>query len=234
MKLGIMQPYFLPYIGYWQLLNAVDKYVIYDDVDFIKGGWINRNRILLNGEPHFLNVPMVGASSNKLINEVGVQNNNKIKKKHLKLIDAAYHKAPQYDNIKPLIESIILQEQDNLAEYLVYSIKKICEYLEIDTELIISSSLNKDTTLKGKDKVISICKLLGADEYYNAIGGKELYSVNEFADQSINLKFLETDKIKYKQFDNIKFVSNLSILDVLMFNETKEVQNYLKKYKMEK
>lgn len=228
-----MQPYFLPYIGYWQLLNAVDKYVIYDDVNYIKGGWINRNQILLNNEPHFINVPMIGSSSNKLINEIGVQQNEKLKNKNIKLIDSAYKRAPQYDIIKPIIDRIILHDEENLAKYIIFSINQICEYLDINTEIIISSALNKNTNLKGKDKVIHICKLLNADEYYNAIGGKELYSVEEFASKGISLRFLESEHIEYCQFKKECFAANLSILDILMFNDKQTVQKYLTRYRIE-
>lgn len=112
MKLGIMQPYFVPYIGYWQLMNAVDEYVIYDDVNFIKGGWINRNRILVNDQPKYFNVPMLGASSMKHINEVGVNNDPKLIRKNLDQLMRAYSKAPYYDKVFPLMEKILTSEKE--------------------------------------------------------------------------------------------------------------------------
>lgn len=231
MKLGIMQPYFFPYIGYWQLMNAVDKYVIYDDVNFIKGGWVNRNRILMNGEPKFINVKMSGSSPNKLINEIEVANDCVYKKKFLKTMENCYSKAPYYFQVINIIEDIINNEEKNLAKYLEYSIKKICEYLEINTEIIISSEINKDNSLKAKDKVIEICKILGADEYYNSIGGQSLYSYDEFEDNGLKLNFLKTDMIEYTQFNN-QFVQNLSILDVIMFNSVEQIKLMLEKYKI--
>ena len=231
MKIGIMQPYFLPYIGYWQLLNAVDKYVIYDDVNFIKGGWINRNRMLVNGEPKLFNIQMQGASPNKLINEIEVSNNTVWKKKLLKTIENSYRKAPFYTDVFPIIEEIINYDECNLAKYLANSIKKVCNYLNIETELIVSSTLYKDNSLKAQEKVIEICKELKATEYYNAIGGQELYSYEEFKDVDIKLSFLKSNEIKYKQLKD-EFVANLSILDVLMFNSINDVRNFLNQYEL--
>lgn len=229
MKLGIMQPYFIPYIGYWQLMNAVDKYIVYDDVNFIKGGWINRNRILVNGEPKYFNIPMLGASPYKLINEVEVNHNEKLKNKNMRVIEGAYQKAPYYNEVKDLLEKIMNGEQKSISDFILNSFKIINEYLKIDTELILSSTLNKDCSLKGQDKVLSICELLGATEYYNAIGGQELYSFEEFKKHGIDLKFLETGKIEYKQFHN-EFQSNLSIIDVMMFNSKDKVKEFLNQY----
>lgn len=226
MKLGIMQPYFFPYIGYWQLMNAVDTYVIYDDVNFIKGGWINRNRILLNGEVKYFNVPMLGASPFKLINEVFVNNEPVLIKKNLKIIEAAYKKAPYFHEVYPLIEKVLNCGKDNIAEYITESFKIINNYLDIKTNLIVSSSIDKDCSLKGQDKVISICKILGATEYYNAVGGQSLYSFEDFQNAGLELKFLKTNDIEYKQFEN-NFEPNLSIIDVLMFNSKEEVKNML-------
>ena len=231
MKIGIMQPYFLPYIGYWQLLNAVDKYIIYDDVNYIKGGWINRNRILISKEIKYFTVKLNGASPNKLINEVEVSNDKIYKKKMLKTIEESYKKTPFFNIVFSIIKEIIENEEDNLAKYLKYSIEKICNYLEIKTELLLSSELEKDNSLRGKDKVISICKKLEATEYYNAIGGQELYSFEEFKDNGIELKFLKTEEIKYKQFNN-EFISNLSILDVMMFNSKEKTKKFLNSYSL--
>lgn len=229
MKLGIMQPYFVPYIGYWQLMNAVDKYVVYDDVNFIKGGWINRNRILLNGQPQYFNLPMLGASPNKLINEVGVNNNPAFIAKNLRIIEGAYKKAPYYAEVYPLIEKILNCGKDNIAELIAESFRIINEYLGITTELIVSSTLDKDCSLRAQDKVLHICELLGATEYYNAIGGQELYSFSDFAERGIKLKFLKTGHVEYPQFKN-EFQSNLSILDVMMFNSVEEIQAHLNNY----
>lgn len=223
MKLGIMQPYFFPYIGYWQLLNAVDEYVVYDDVNFIKGGWINRNRILVGNEIKYFNVPMIGASSYKKINEIEVDMNPGIRNKLIRTIEINYFKAPYYDKAFEVFRKVVTQEESNLARYLYYSIEAICEYLGITTKLLISSEINKNNCLKGEDKVLQICKILNASEYYNAIGGKELYSKENFLHDGIELKFVKTSD----------GVPNLSILDVMMNNSIGEIRNMLQDYELQ-
>jgi len=229
LKLGIMQPYFLPYIGYWQLMNAVDQYVVYDDVNYIKGGWIGRNRILVNGAPKYFNLPLLGASPNKLIREVVVNPNPAERGKAVRQIEAAYKKAPHFAAVMPLLEEIMSCEKESVADFLMESFHVIGEYLGIRTELILSSQLNKDCSLRGQEKVLAICQLLGASEYYNAIGGQELYSREAFAKQGIDLRFLKTGDIAYPQFGE-SFEPHLSILDVMMFCSQEEIRELLQKY----
>ena len=226
MKLGIMQPYFFPYIGYWQLMNEVN---IYDDVNYIKGGWVNRNRILMNGKPQYFNLPMIGASPNKLIKEVQVNNDPKIIAKNLNTIDVAYHKAPYFSDVFPLIKRCLECGMPDVASYIKASFEIINKYLGIETELLVSSSLRKDCSLKGQEKVISICKLLGADEYYNAIGGQSLYSSEEFNKFQLKLGFLKTNNISYEQTGG-EFQPNLSIIDVMMFNSVEDIHRLLNDY----
>lgn len=230
MKVGIMQPYFFPYIGYWQLINAVDKYVIYDDVNYIKGGWINRNNILIQGDSKFVNLQIVKASPNKLINETKVLCNFKHNEKLLKTIKESYSKAPFFKETFSLVSSIINQNEDNLAKYLTFLIKNICGYLDVNTEILISSDITKRNDLKGQDNVIEICKNLHASKYINAIGGQNLYSYTEFRDNGIELKFLKTNNIKYVQFQKEGFIPNLSIIDIMMFNSPSEIRNMLNEY----
>ena len=229
MKLGIMQPYFLPYMGYWQLMNLVDKYVIFDDVNYIVRGWVNRNRILLNGCPMYLTIPLSAASKNKLINEIQVDTISKLIPKALKTIDTAYHKAPYFSGIFPMAEKILLCDKRGLVDYIINSFILIREYLGIHSELILSSNIHKDNSLKGQDKIIQICEILGTDEYVNAIGGQDLYNRDEFAHKDIKLSFLRTDEIVYPQFGN-DFQKNLSILDTMMFNSKSEVKEMLTKF----
>ncbi len=232
MKVGIMQPYFVPYIGYWQLMNAVDMYVVYDDVNYINRGWINRNRILVEGQPKYFNVPMTGASQNKRIFEVKVNHDSKLIEKNLRMIECAYRRAPFYQEVYDLLEKILYCGKNDLGSYIMCSFHTICAYLKIETELIFSSSLDKNNDLRGKDKIISICELLKATEYYNAIGGKELYSKEEFGERGIALRFVRTDKIEYPQFGN-EFQPNLSIIDVMMFNSVERIQEMLSMYTLE-
>lgn len=226
-----MQPYFFPYIGYWQLINAVDKFVIYDDVNFINRGWINRNNVLINGGKKLINLRMHNASQNKLINEIEVLGDNIFNNKLLKSIESNYKKAPCFSEAYQTIERIINQNEKNLAKYLEFQIRQVCDYLSIDTEIVVSSSIKKDNELKGQDKIIEICKVLGAEEYINAIGGQKLYSNEDFAAHGIELKFLKTGEIEYVQFKN-QFVPNLSIIDVMMFNEPNKINEMLDDYEL--
>ena len=232
MKLGIMQPYFFPYLGYWQLINAVDKFVIYDDVNYIKGGWINRNRILLNGSAHYINMYMNGASSNKKINEIDLEKNIHMLNKNIKMLEAAYKDAPFFGKVFPLIKKVLYNfDVNNIAEYIENIIREILIYLDISTEVIMSSNIKKNNCLKAQDKVIEICKILNADEYVNAIGGQSLYSKKAFSEEGIELKFIKENDIVYKQYDN-EFVRDLSIIDVLMFNSKEDVKKLLQEYNL--
>ena len=228
MKLGIMQPYFLPYIGYFQLIKAVDKYVVYDDVNYINKGWINRNNILLNGQKHLFTLSLLGVSQNKLINEILVEQNQS---KLLKTLETAYKKAPHFENVFPVVKNIFDYENKNLAKFVGNSIIQIADYLNIKTEFIYSSEIKKDNALKGQEKILYLCKILGTSNYINAIGGQELYDKEIFTQNNIELNFLKTEIVEYKQFKN-DFVSYLSILDVMMFNAPEEINAMLDKFEL--
>ena len=228
MKLGIMQPYFLPYIGYFQLIEAVDKFVIYDDVQFIKGGWINRNNILLNNRRFLFNLLLKGASSNKLITDIHVQENQS---KLIKTIESAYKKAPMYNIVFPLFLQIMSFKEKNLARFVGNSIEELCKYMRIHTQLVYSSDLKKDSSLKAQEKILHICRLLDVDNYLNAIGGQVLYTKSDFENCGVRLNFIKTELISYKQF-NDEFIPNLSIIDILMFNSIEEVDVMLNKFEL--
>lgn len=228
MKLAIMQPYFMPYIGYWQLMAAVDKYVVFDDVNFIKRGWINRNNILVNGQPYLFSIALKEASQNKLINEIEIADDfSKLRK----TIGMAYKKAPYFEALHPLLDSIFEFEEKNLACFLYNSIIKVAEYLNLQTEFVLSSNLCNDKSLKGEEKIIDICRLLNATEYYNAIGGQELYHTDRFVEEQLILKFLQPYLKPYKQYGT-EFVPGLSMIDVLMFNTPAQVRNLLSDYEL--
>ncbi|OCL22930.1 hypothetical protein A9G07_07665 [Gilliamella sp. wkB72] len=231
MKIGIMQPYFFPYMGYWQLINAVDKYVIYDDVNFIKNGWINRNNILLNGKKYLVTLPLDGASSFLLINQIRTTSKTKDKEKVLKTIAQSYKKAPYFENVISIVENTIMNESKFICDALIYSIKSVINYLDIKTEILISSELDKDNSLSSEDKVIHICKLLNGNNYLNAIGGQELYNKSNFEKQNLQLSFLKMNQQNYKQLSN-DFVPNLSMIDVLMFNSPSSIREMLNDYEV--
>lgn len=231
MNIGIMQPYFFPYIAYWQLIAAVDVFVIYDDINYIKNGWINRNNILLNGQKHLITIPLSDASPFKPINETKITSNIKDKEKILKTIKYAYSKSTYYKEVFSIIEQTIMHESQNISEATTYSIKKICQYLDIKTDIRLSSSISKNNELKGYEKVIQIVKLFDGTNYINAIGGLSLYSKNDFAKEGILLNFIKTLSFEYQQFDN-EFVPNLSIIDIMMFNGKEEIKRMLGNYEL--
>jgi len=228
MKLGMMQPYFFPYIGYFQLIDTVDVYVIADDLNFIKNGYIKKNSILDNGAPAMISLQLVGASQNRLINEIEVGDNAD---KLLTGIQRRYAKAPYFKDTFSLLQTILLNDEKNLAKFLGHSLIKISDYLGIHTRFLYSSEIEKNSTLKFDARIIDVCKVVGADHYINAIGGKELYDKKHFEEEGIKLSFIDTDAITYRQFDK-EFVSNLSIIDVMMFNSKKEIVLMLEKYRL--
>ena len=228
MKLGIMQPYFLPYIGYFQLIQLVDIYVVADDLNFIKNSYIKKNSILDNGAPALISLELIGASQNKLINEIDVGNNTD---KLLTAIQRRYAKAPYFKDVFPLLQTILSSKEKNLARFLGYSLMKISSYLGMQTKILYSSEIEKNNDLKFDARIIDICKRVGADHYINAIGGQALYDKEEFAEEGIKLNFIDTNDIVYEQFGKA-FVSNLSIIDVLMFNSKDEIKTMLDAYKL--
>ena len=229
MKLAIMQPYLFPYIGYFQLIKAVDAFVVYDDVNFIKGGWINRNFILSQGGKSRITLQLQGASPNLLINQVLVGGN---KVKLLKSIQQSYSKAPQFSSVYPLIESVLLYDETNLAKFIDYGLQQICSYLGISPKWYLSSDLKKDTTLCGQDKVLSICAELSVSQYINVPGGRDIYNGEAFSSQGIKLSFIQPKEIKYSQFGK-EFEPGLSIIDVMMFNDFEQCSNLLKRYSLD-
>lgn len=226
MTLGSNQPYLFPYIGFWQLMNISDIYVISDSMQYMRKGYINRNNILFEGKRHLFTLEVLGVHTETLINEVTV---GRSPLKIIRTIAHAYKKAPYFEEVYPMLEEIFLNDEKNLAKYLANSIEKIAQYLDMDTKFIYLSDLQGETSLRGQDRVIDICKRVKADRYINAIGGQELYDKKDFLQEGIKLNFLKTGDIEYKQFYD-EFVPNLSIIDVMMFNSKDEIKEILKKY----
>ena len=223
MNLAVMQPYLFPYIGYWQLIDAVDIFVIYDDVNFIKQGYINRNKILQNQKAHLFTLELLGASSNKKINDIKIGGNSN---KLLRTIKQNYSKSPFYKDVFQVLEEILNNEEKELSKFLGFSLVKIAKYLNIDTKFLYSSDIKNDKTFKAQDRLIEMSKILNATGYINSIGGIELYDKEVFSQNDINLSFLKTHEISYKQFNN-EFVPNLSIIDILMFNDKEKIKEIL-------
>ena len=228
MKLAIMQPYFFPYLGYFQLIHAVDTFVVYDDVNFIKGGWINRNYILSHGQKVRITLQLLGASPNRLINQISVAEN---RGKLLRTLQQNYARAPYLADVLPMLEEILGFEESNLAVFLDLGLRRICDYLNICPRWCRSSNLQKDNSLRGQDKILAICKELGAKHYINVPGGKILYDHASFTAADIRLSFIEPRVLEYRQSGH-EFVPYLSIIDILMFNNQQQCQRLLERYKL--
>ncbi len=211
-----MQPYFFPYVGYFQLVAAVDVFVVYDNIQYTKQGWINRNRILRCGEAAMLSLPLKKASDYADVRERELAASFR-RDKMLNQIRGSYRHAPYFDATFPLIEAVVRYDENNLFRFLHHSIARVCEYLGLTTVIRVSSEIAIDHGLRSQDKVIALCRALGAAMYVNTLGGMDLYSREVFRAQGIHLKFIRTLPFEYPQFGG-EFVPSLSIIDVLMFN----------------
>ena len=230
MKLAVMQPYFLPYIGYFQMFTAVDRYVIFDDVNFIKAGWIHRNRLLCQGQVQYFGISVAGASQNKKINEHLLARDEKTVGKTLRTIAQSYAKAPNFGEIMPLIEKIYASDEENLARFLRESIETVLARLEITTPLCFSSEY-PNPELHGTERILDLCERLGADTYLNAIGGRALYREENFAERGLRLGFLQTGEVRDDQ-GHEPFEPNRSILDLLMRCSPEELREQLRNYEI--
>lgn len=228
-----MQPYIFPYIGYYQLLESSDKFVIFDDVNFIKRGWINRNNILLNGKEFLFSIPLNKPSQNRLICDTKIKFPSVGRESFLKTISSAYSKAPYFEEVFDLIKRVINYQEDDLTKYLLNSLQEVCGYIGLNVDFIRSSDIDYDRSLGAEGKIIDICKELEASTYINPPGGRDLYDRDNFVSCNIDLKFLESDRdsIVYKQWGS-NFVPNLSIIDVLMFNGATGSYEFVKKYNL--
>jgi hypothetical protein len=230
MKIGIMQPYFFPYIGYFQLIKAVDVFVVYDNLKYTKKGWINRNRMLQNGKELIFSLPLKSDSDYLDVceRELAADFN---RGKLLNQFKGAYLRAPYFAQTFPLVEQIVRYDEANLFRFLRYSIAKTCEHLGITTEIRVSSDIAIDHGLKNQDKVLALCAAVGANIYLNPIGGVELYDKGRFMGKGIDLHFLKTDEFSYAQLCD-GFIPWLSIVDVMMFNPQEEITKMLTQYSL--
>lgn len=221
-RVAIMQPYFFPYIGYFQLIAAVDQFVVYDNIKYTKKGWINRNRFLQNGKDAMFTLSLKKDSDSLDVCERELAAD--FDREHLlNQLKGAYQRAPYFEQTFPLVEQIVRCEERNLFRYVHHSIVQACQHLGVTTDVKISSEVPIDHALHAQEKVLALCGALGATTYVNAIGGVELYSKEVFSAKGVELKFIQSSPFEYVQFD-AHFVPWLSIIDVLMFNPLSEVQ----------
>lgn len=216
MKLAIMQPYFMPYIGYFQLIRSADVLVLYDNIKYTKKGWINRNRILQNKAEAMLSLPLKSDSDYLNIDQRSLADNFD-RAKLLRQLEAGYKQAPFFAETWPLLQRIVACEEQNLFGFLHHSITAICEHLKLRTRIVVSSTIAIDHQLKSEEKVLALCHKLEATQYINTIGGQELYHRDTFQAQQIQLNFIRSRPLEYAQFGN-DFIPWLSIADVMMFN----------------
>jgi hypothetical protein len=233
MRLAIMQPYFFPYIGYFQLIHAADKFVTYDDGKFRKYGWINRNRILVCGRDHLFTVPLVHPSYHTMIKDINVHRKayQVFKVKFSKQIRQAYAKAPLLGAVHELVQQVLDSESESMSRLAVNSLKSVCRYLDIETPFVDSSVVYENNHLAAQSRVLDICGKEGANVYINPLGGTEFYQKDVFAGSGIELLFLKPKPISYRQYDN-EFLPWLSIIDVLMFNPVEAVRAMLGEYEL--
>ena len=229
MKVAIMQPYFFPYIGYFQLMAWSDVFVLHDDVQYIKGGWVNRNRILMNGADRTITFPVQKGAHELPINARHYVDDKQARRDICNLVKQAYRKAPHFPEVFPLFEELLESADRNVAHYNGNLARRIAQYLGIACRIVDSSALEKDDSLAGEARVLEICKRLGATDYTNPIGGTSLYHGDAFAQQGITLRFLEAQNMRYPQHGD-SWVPFLSIIDVLMFNSVEETRKLLGAY----
>ena len=229
MKIAIMQPYFFPYIGYFQLMHAVDKFVVYDDVNFIKKGWINRNQILVNKKPYLFTVPLKNASQNTLIKDLKLATTEKWKKKFLKTLEFAYKKAPYFNNIFSIVADVINTQTVFLRDWHLEAFNRVTKYLKIKINIEETSSNYRNDELKAQKRILDICTKENTTKYVNLIGGIKLYSKQYFNTNGVCLCFLRPKDIHYKQFGDL-INSSLSIIDVMMFNRVSDISKMLDAY----
>lgn len=225
-SLAIMQPYFFPYLGYFQLIASVDKFVLLDDVHMIRQGWVNRNNILLQGKAHLISIPVQKASQNKLICDLELVDSAMWREKMFKTLRQAYSKAPYFSDVEPLVASVLQFPNNSLSHFVLQSITSVAEYIGLKTKFVPSSSVYLNAYLKGQERIIDICLQEHAGSYINAIGGQDLYSKKAFSDKGISLQFVKMRSVDYQQF-GANFVPSLSIIDVLMFNSREQIAGLL-------
>jgi hypothetical protein len=227
--IAIMQPYLFPYLGYFQIVNAVDEFVVYDDVQFITGGWINRNNFLVGGRKKLVTLALAGASRNKLINEIDIMGDFD---KFRATLSHSYARAPHRAAVLELVDEIFAYPDRNLSRFVGNSVVQISRHVGLATTFWYSSQLPAQPHLRGQERIIHRCRLMNATDYVNAIGGRALYHRDDFAHVGVRLHFLRSRCPPYQQFRG-EFVPELSILDVLMFNPPELVHKMLDDYELD-
>ena len=236
MKVGVMQPYLFPYVGYFQLINHVDRWVVFDDAQFISKGWINRNRILhpeVNKEWQYITVPLKKHSRKSRIMDVEVNDDVRWKEELLGKLTFYKKKAPFYSETRNFIENCLNQSGSALSDWVVSTLNDTCDYLDIpfDCSIFSEMQLNTDGVEHAGQWALEIADRLGADEYVNPHGGYEIFHEDEFSGRDIKLRFLKSKLTPYIQRRG-GFVPGLSIVDVMMWNDKDNIREMLNDYEI--
>jgi hypothetical protein len=227
MTAAIMQPYFLPYAGYFQLAAASETFVLCDNFQYTRKGWINRNRFLQNGDSELFSLPLQGEHRNAEIRHRQISPDFN-PTSFLRRFEAAYRKSPNFSLTHPLLHKILFYQNLNLFAFLEHSVRSVCTHLGLNPVFKKTSDLPISCELQFEERLIAMCRALPCSRYINSIGGTALYSKESFRDHGIELQFLSSHPLTYRQFEN-PFVPSLSILDVLMFNPIESVRHYMRK-----
>jgi hypothetical protein len=222
-RVAIMQPYFLPYLGYFQLMAAVDVFVLFDNVQFIRRGHIHRNRIKVSGQAHRFTLSLERASQNRLIVDTCLEASPDRREKLLLTFANAYSKAPYFEQVQPLLETILRSEHRSLSLFLRHQFEVLVDYIGIDTELLLASECNWPLAEGREQRILSMVHSLGGTHYVNAWNGRDLYSANAFQPFGVSLSFHRMNDVCYRQGGG-PFVPMLSIADVLMWNGPEETR----------
>ena len=233
MRIAIMQPYVMPYLGYFQMVAAVDEFILLDDVNFIKKGWINRNRVLLNGEPHSFTIPIQGMSQNKWIKDSMVAEGNDWRVKMLAMLKHAYSDAPHYPEVMPFLERLFGRTGGSIADMAEECIRFVVERLQLPTRILRSSELGLGAGLRAQERIVAIAKGRGATTYINSIGGWDLYEPGPFERENIELRFIRMGDAPYEQWPRQVFVPYLSMIDVLMFCAPERIKGMMSLHTLE-
>jgi hypothetical protein len=238
MKLGIMQPYFFPYLGYFDLLYNVDLFIVYDTVQFIKQGWINRNRILHSNKSgwQYISIPVDRASFHSSyrtpIRDIKASN-VKPWKQHILGQLAHYEKAAPFANETiGFVKDCFVAEDDTISKLNIRILEQCTKLLKLNFQYNFCSELGieLDTTRNAEERILDLCEYLGATEYVNLPGGIDLYHSEAFERRNIKLTFRSLPTFVYTSEPYV-FEPNLSIIDLLMWNEPEVIKKYLDGYR---
>lgn len=233
-KVAIMQPYFFPYIGYFQLINMVDEFILFDTPQFIRHGWIERNNLIqLNGNKFYIKVPLIKDKRETKIFNKKINNNEDWKGKILAQLNHYKKKAPYFEETLQLVQNAMDFDTDSISMLNHHIIILICEYLKINTPIKVYSQmeLEIEEVIESDEWALNICKVMKAKRYINPIGGKAFFNREKFESEGIKVDFLNSLFAPYEQF-NHNFVPGLSIIDVMMFNSPEEIRKMLNQYEL--